>query len=650
MPRTTTPQKLNRTLVLASVCLVVVALYFARDVLAPLAMAVLLSFLLAPIVGRLERRLPRVLAVLITFVGAIGVVGVVGYVMYDQLSALADDLPQYRSNIEQKIRAVRSGVDGGFTRAAKTAEQIVNNATSRPTTQNAQAEVGVPVRVVNAPAADSPPGPFERFSLGAGLGSVFDTFATAGIVLLLVLFILLEREDLRNRMIHLIGQGRLTLTTQALDDAATRVSKYLTAQAMVNGTYGLTVAAGLWLIGLGMTPAGFPNFALWGLLCGVLRFIPYVGPWMGAAFPLSLAVIVFPGLHIFLTVLGMFVLIELISNNFMEPWLYGASTGMSAIAIIFAAVFWTWLWGPVGLILSTPLTVCLVVLGRYVPQLSFLEVLLGDRPVFEPHQALYQRLLALDEEESHELARDYLAAHTLLDLYDDMILPALALSEDDRHRGLLDERRADFIRTTLHDLMGDLEDIERAAADAPDAKTSAKTSAKTDPDPRALPAPVPAGCEVKVLCLPAHDDADELAARMLAQLLRSLNYCATTVAVTALASEMVTEVHRHAAPIVVVSAMPPSATLHARYLCKRLHAADAKGLMIVGLWSPRIDPAKAKTRIACAGDVIVTTTLRASVERIARLSQPLILRNENAAKADAAAPAPASEPAPVARP
>src|SRR3954453_2419380 len=238
---------------------------------------------------------------------------------------------------------------------------------------------------------------------------------------------LLGREDLRDRVIRLIGQGRINVTTQAMDEAATRISRYLIAQCIVNGTYGLAISLGLWLIGLtfGHNSPGFPNWFLWGLLTAILRFIPYIGPWIGAAFPIVLSLAVYHGMGVPLAVVGMFLVIELISNNFMEPWLYGSSTGISTVAILVAAVFWTWLWGPVGLLLSTALTVVLVVMGKYIPPLRFLDILLGDEAPLTPSARVYQRLLALDQEEAMELVRESLQESTLEQLYDEVLLPAL---------------------------------------------------------------------------------------------------------------------------------------------------------------------------------------------------------------------------------
>jgi hypothetical protein len=498
---------------------------------------------------------------------------------------------------------------------------------------------------------------------------------TLGLVIVFVIFMLLQREDLRNRLIRLVGHGQLHITTTALDDAATRISRYLTAQAIVNGSYGLAIAIGLWLIGLfagdekAGDPGNFPSLVLWGLLCAILRFIPYIGPWIAAIFPLAVSFAAYHGFGPFIAVGLMFVIIELLSNNIMEPWLYGSSTGMSTIAVIVSAVFWTFLWGPVGLLLATPLTVCLVVLGKYVPQLAFLDVLLGDEPVLSPPERVYQRLLAMDQEEVTDLAQDYMKEKSLEQVYDDMLMPALAMAEQDRHRGRLDDRRQVFIRKALRDVIEELGDTQRQrdeqqerveqktlaseAADAvvsaakgvvdaitPGAKSNGSGNGKQttvlkpggsvdvnpdEPKPRTR---LPLECVVNVLVLPAHDEADEIIGLMLAQLLDFQGYCATAASVTALAGEMVEMVEKKEASLVAVSAMPPAAVAHSRYLCKRIHAKYPDISMIVGLWSFKGDLKKATDRITCVGTVSVMTTLSEAMDQIHQQVQPMLIRNE----------------------
>jgi hypothetical protein len=435
-------------------------------------------------------------------------------------------------------------------------------------------------------------------------------------------------------------------TTRAFDDAATRISRYLTAQSIVNGSYGIAIALGLLAIGyLFGQHRLFPNVVLWGLLCATLRFIPYIGPWIAATFPVAIAFAVYPGWGVLLGVIGVFVVIELLSNNFMEPWLYGSSTGMSTVAILVSAVFWTWLWGPIGLLLSTPMTVCLVVMGKYVPQLHFLDVLLGDTPVLEGYERLYQRLLAMDQEEAAELAVEHLQTMPMEDVYDKVLLPALAMAEQDRHRGRLDDTRQDFIHEAMRDIVDEIAEqsrVKMVRAQAAQAEATAKGVAPA----AVVPAPVaekqqeaidreqattlPRDAQVSVVLLPAHDPADEIVCTMVANVLDVRGYHAKVVSVTALASEMIHTVEQEHADMVVVSALPPAAVTHARYLCKRLHAKFPDVETLVGLWMWKGDAHKAKSRIACTRSVRLVTTLCQSLDEVHQASLHLIVKKSPA--------------------
>jgi len=629
MARIVSSNKTSKFLALASVSVIVAALYLAREVLIPVALALMVAFLLAPLVTRLERwGLGRVISSILVVSLACLVVGTIAYVVYGQTVDLASQLPTYRSNIEEKIRFIRQNLGGELRKAVKTGEEIVQSAATEPT--NRPSFPGSISNPVNVQVVDNPNQPTQM--LAQQLWPLLSVIASALIVVVFVLFMLVQREDLRDRLIRLIGRGQLTTTTQALDDAGRRISRYLLAQSAVNGTYGLSIAAGLWIIGQTLGgEQGFPNFALWGLLCALLRFIPYIGPWLGAAFPLLVAVAVFHGSGVFFATLGLFIIIELITSNLLEPNLYGSSTGVSATAILVAAVFWTWLWGPVGLLLSTPLTVCLVVMGKYVPQMQFLDVLLGDAPVLSPRDRLYQRLLAMDQEEASEVIEDHLKTHTLEQTFDELIVPALGMAEHDRHRGTLDENRQAFIQDAIGGIVDDLDLQEIAAREAKtaaEAETPASRTLSTDNgNTNTKIMHLPKGCVVTVLCLPANDEADELTARMFAQVLRSYGYSAQTVSITALAGEMMERVQKTKADVVCVCALPPAAVLHARYLCKRLHARFPDLAMLVGLWNLRSDLKNARDKIACQGNVEMASSFSDALLRLRQLAQPAILRN-----------------------
>ena len=427
--------------------------------------------------------------------------------------------------------------------------------------------------------------------IGLALAYVAGPIGVMGLVAVFLLFILLQRDDLRDRVIKLAAGREINLATQALDDASRRIARYLGAQCLVNGTYGVAITLGLLAIGYFVGGGWFPGVILWGILCFALRFIPYLGPWLAASFPILVSLGHFDGYAVFATVLGMFVVIELLSNNVMEPMLYGSAVGMSDFAVIIAATVWTFLWGPVGLLVATPLTTCLVVLGKHVPALGFINTLLGDEEVLSPDTRLYQRLLAMDADDAAEELEEYRKTHTLTETYDDLLLPALALGEGDREAGALTDERSDFIRATMHDLVQQL-----AEQEGPLPSDSVDSDGTAGGGTAELSASVR---EVPVAILPAKDEADETAAEMLKALLDRRGFPTTVVGDEVLVSEKLTAVTEARAELVVVSALPPGAVTGARYLIKRL---DASGLnidipIVVGLWGARGDLERAEKRI-----------------------------------------------------
>jgi hypothetical protein len=341
------------------------------------------------------------------------------------------------------------------------------------------------------------------------------------------------------------------VTTQALDEAGQRISRYLRAQVMVNASFGLAIGTGLYFIGI-------PNAVFWGLLAVVLRFLPYIGPWLAAAFPIALSIAVFESWTPPLLTIGLFVVCELVSNNVVEPWLYGASTEISPLAVVVSALFWTWLWGGVGLVLAAPLTVCLAVAGKYLPGLAFLDLLMGDKPSIAPGDRLYQRLLALNEEEACELIEQNAREHSALAAFDDAVLPALRSIEVDFRAGVLSDagrtEACQILRQIITDLAG--------------------------------PPPAPEAATSPVLCIPASHEGDELAALMLAQVLAGSGVAATVFSSQLLAGECVEKAAELAPSIVCISSLPPVSTIAARALCKRLRARLPSARIVVGLWQP----------------------------------------------------------------
>ncbi|MCE9606994.1 MAG: AI-2E family transporter [Planctomycetia bacterium] len=651
MARPEGPFQFPRTFSLIGGVTVIAILYFGREVLLPFALAVLLSFLLAPAVERLERwKLGRIPSVLIMVTALFLGLGVLSYVAVQQLYDLAKRLPDYKENIAHKVELVRSNGDGALSsisnifndirsgvikNAAPASSQNTSgqplkstafdnddangNQESKPRSRigspsdpvedvaqmsgngKTQEPVPVPVEVVN---------PISAREVATGfLGPLLSPLGNAAIVIVFVIFILLEREDLRNRLIRLVGSRQLNLTTQALDDAAFRVSRYLQMQLLINASYGIVIALGLFFIGL-------PNAVLWGVMTAVLRFVPYVGPWIAATIPLLLSLAVFDDWTRPILVLALFLFNELISNNVMEPWLYGASTGISTIGILVSAVFWTWIWGPVGLVMATPLTVCFTVLGKYVPQMAFLNTLLSDHQVLPAHSRFYQRLLAQDPEEAIEVAEEFLKTGTLEALYDSVILPALSLAEQDRHRGELDDAKQQFICQTVRELVDDL-------------GSRAKQLATDSSESHALPNPAP---EISVLCLPARDEADEIAALMFAQLMQAKGIGVEVASTRTLASEMLTRVAENPAGVVCVSALPPFAATHARYLCKRLRPKFPKLKIVVGLWTTAGSGKKAQERLTETGIDRFVTTLQESVEQATQFSASQKLNGNHVAE------------------
>ena len=603
--------------------LIVAALYFARGILLPFALAILLSFLLAPIVTRLEHwRLGRIPAVVIAVGIAFTSIAILGYVMAVQFYDLADQLPNHKNRILEKAELFQSSGEGVLARLSKTFREVQEEISedTDETTLNVgeqldeSADTQAPASGEDQSLSESleeraekgQPLPVELVNrMTAGevaqnvLGPVLAPLGTLVIVIVFVIFILIEREDLRNRFVYLVGAKQLSNTTQAIDDAAYRVSRYLLMQLIINSIYGLVIAIGLFAIGL-------PNALLWGFLATVMRFVPYVGPWIAAIFPVALSLAVFEGWTRPLMVAGLFVVNELVSNNVFEPWLYGASTGISTIGIIISAVFWTWLWGPVGLVLATPLTVCLSVIGRYVPQFAFINTLLSDDEVLPAHLRLYQRLLAMDPEEAYEVAEEHFKANSLVSLYDTVILPALRLAEHDRHQGMLDESKERFVLQAVRDMVEEFGSQASAASPNGD---GGKVVDKTASAPTA-----------KILCVPARDEADELAGTMLAQLLALRGFEAEVLSTKSLASEAVQEVRDHQASVVCVSALPPFAATHARYITKRLrpHFPDLR--IVVGLWQTNTHSKKAEERLLAAGVDRFVTALADAVEYIVQIA------------------------------
>ena len=432
------------------------------------------------------------------------------------------------------------------------------------------------------------------------LGPALAPFATAGMVLVLTIFMLLQREDLRDRLIRLAGSGDLSRTTEAMNDAGERVSRYLLMQCVVNVTYGIPIGVGLWLLGV-------PNPLLWGMLATVLRFIPFLGPVISASFPILLSFAVDTGWTLPLLCIGLFVAVELFSNNVVEPWLYGSATGLSSLAIIVAAVFWTTLWGPVGLLLATPLTVCLVVLGRHVPQLHFLEVMLGDRQVLPDEAKVYQRLLARDPVEAGELAEERLADSSLPEVGNGLLLPALSLAEQDRQRGRLTPDGQQAVAEGMATL---LEELTEGTTPAIGAGNGAGTGDR---------APL-------VLCIGARNSLDEAAAGLLAHALRPHGVRADVIPCEKISPRAIASLGTTGVSAVALSYLNPSALPHARRVVRRLRLHFGPHVpILLCLWSahPEADAPEHATAMTAADRVATNlTSALGHMEELNVLAEP----------------------------
>jgi predicted PurR-regulated permease PerM len=545
-------------LVLAVTALI---LFFARDLLVPLAFALTLAFLLAPAVNRLEiRRVPRVLAVAITGVLAFTIIGGVGYVVTRQLLNVARDLPAYRLSIQKRIASVHSPAEQSLEKAFTAVEDIGGDLA-------ASANLGVPQPLAQAqPVRVVDPDRNELQSRVELLMRFLRPIGTFGIVIVFTIYLLMKREDLRHRILRLAGMSRIRPMTQALQDAATRISQYLILQATVNVAYGILFGFGLFLIGV-------PNATLWGVLAGILRIVPYVGTATALMLPLVFSVAIFPSWGPPLLVIGLFLTLGLTATHFVEPWLFSSRTGISSLALLAMAIFWALLWGWPGLILSTPLTVCIVVLGRYVPQMSFLHTLLSTDAELSAEAFFYERLLAMDQQEAHAIANRFLEDKSLVELYDSVLMPALALVERDRHQGVLDDVRCNFFFLSIGELVAELAGYQQKRT-GDSTHDAAGFSMQKD---------------FAVVCISASDQADELTTHMLVQLLEQASH--QTLALSASVSNEVLEaLANEPNTVIFISAMPPFAFSHARTICQRVRSHLPQNRIVIALWNPTEDP------------------------------------------------------------
>jgi predicted PurR-regulated permease PerM len=566
---------------------IIAALYFGREIFIPIAIALLLSFVLTPLVNRLRRlRLPRLVAVGISVLLTVGIVAALATLIGIQAADLAGDVPRYRATIERKVNGLRDSPVGHMTEYVANIGRALHGGAKEagsaeapqpsppPSPSGAERDQSAPKPVV-VEVATTPPGPLEMLS--TVLSPVMQPLATVGIVFVVLLFVLMQREDLRDRMIRLAGSSDLHRTTVAIDDAAKRLSRYFVVQLALNAAFGVVIGFGLYVIGV-------PNPVLWAIFAALMRFVPYLGAVLSAILPMALAAAVDPGWNMMIAVAILFIVLEPLTGQVFEPIFYGQSTGLSPFAVLVSALFWTWLWGPVGLLLSTPLTVCLVVLGRYVEHLEFLDVLFGDRPALTPVQNFYQRILAGDSEEVLGHAELILQQCALSSYYDDVVLKALELAARDAARGVLTAQQKGAMRSALAELIADLSDRSDAVMGAAgDGEESACSPLPMGPAPEALPAAWTR--RGAVLCVAGRGFLDEAAAAILAQILEKRGLGVRTVPFAETASARIGRFEPGPARMAcVVSLALDGEPTHLRRLIRRLRGRMPDVPILIGLW------------------------------------------------------------------
>ncbi len=578
---------------------VIAVLYLAREIFIPLAFAITLALVLTPAVAWLQKlRVGRVPSVLFAMLVSIAIACGIGLVIFNQLVEVVNDLPRYQQNIHNKIEAMHTPGKGVLGQAAANVKELGKelSSSSLPTAPQTPSQGGrntsnqpvrpVPVQIVAEPA--------NEFEYVRDLAKpVLAPLGTFGMVLIFTVFLLIGQTDLRNRLFRLAGLDHLHLMTQALDDATRRVSRYLVMQLLVNASLGVLCGTGLYLIGV-------PYAVLWGTVAAILRIVPYVGSLVAASLPLLLSLAVFdhwmPPFLVFL----LFATLELVTSNVVEPWLYGMHMGISALALLLTTLFWVALWGPAGLILSTPLTVCVVVLGRHIPHLSFLHILLGDQPVLAAEAQVYQRLLAMDDHEARTVADVYLGENSLVQLYDSVIIPALMMAEQDRHKGALDPTLEEFVFLSIKEMITEFSEQTE--------QVNTETASDGEPEPK------PAGAAGRVICLPANDEADEIAAAMLAQLVEQAGYAALSFPVDPSLQHMLAIVEPEQNDVFCISAVPPFAFARARTLCRLLQVRFSRTRIVIGVWGFPGDTERALQRFQPARPHKLVTSLADAVK------------------------------------
>jgi predicted PurR-regulated permease PerM len=569
---------------------VIAALYFARSILIPVALAGLLTFLLAPWVARIEARTGnRVIAVAIVSVLAVCLAAGIGLLVGHQFVSLAEKLPEYRATLLTKVRSVRQSADSTVSKASETIQAIGAEFSKKPGSDSEAAATPAATDAVSSETGSS-------ITTGVSLLSylaipVIQLAASTAIVVVLLVLMLIARQDIRDRVIRLAGLGNIGLTTQALEEAGDRVGRYLGANLLINAVYAVGVSAGLWMLEV-------PNAAMCGLMAGILRFVPMLGSWLGAVIPVALSIAVFDDWWHLALVITLIATLEIVNNIALEPWLYGNSTGLSSLGVVLAIIFWTWVWGPIGLVLAVPVTVCLVAFSRQIPQLGALSILLGDEQVLTDALRFYQRLLCNNESDAAAILAAAPADSDIPGVLDDVIIPSLTAARLDLERGLISQGQADRITRASRELVSDWLDERSVASSGATASTQA------------------------VLCIPASDEFDATAGAILATLLVRRGVQCTATSSHSLLSEALTVAQDSGIAIVVLSALQPSSETHVRRLCKSIRQRVPAARLVVGAWGDleagsdeRLADARVGTlRQACATVISLAGTDQPAVE------------------------------------
>ena len=578
--------------------LIVATLYFGRDVFVPVALSILLSFVLAPLVHALQDfRVPRAISVIGVVLLAFSIIFVIGGVIATQMTQLAGELPRYESNMRAKIQSLRgtAAANNTLERAADVLQDLSKElnkpkepSSARTAAPTANSLPGQDARPILVEVRQPPPTALE--SIAALISPLLHPLMTSGIVIIFVIFTLLQREDLRNRLIKLAGSHDLQKTTVALNDAAERLSRLFLSQLALNSAFGLVIGTGLWFIGV-------PSAVLWGILAGILRFVPYIGVFIAAVFPLLLAVAVDPGWSMLLWSAALFVIVEPLVGQVIEPLLYGRSTGLSPLAVVVSATFWTALWGPIGLVLATPLTICLVVLGRHVENLKFLEVMFGDRPALSPSELFYQRMLADDPAEALDNAEQFLKERPLAAYYDEVALKGLKLAQADLDHNALDTLDLQRIRDSVIELVRELDDHEDQPQKRVTQDVEAAAAVDSIEDPRVYDFPILAKDkltthwrgEAPVLCIAGRTGLDEAVAVMLAQILSKQGIGTRLEGVDVLSSANILRLETKGIVMVCVSFLNTSSIAQMRFTIRRLRRKLPGVVIVLGSWNAEAD-------------------------------------------------------------